>query len=147
MQQDIYMPRSAVSERKALQSHQQEHSVPHPPVTPRLQLCFPMSRERMFTVQSSSTRPGDTDDTPRCNFGLLYSQRPPRLISTTLSTTEETCSVEVLSKVMQVSLLNYNFHMGIYALSWMVNLPTQNKLWYDLIQEFNRFLKNHCCSP
>lgn len=101
MQQDIYMPLSAVSERKALQSHQQEHSVPHPPVTPSLQLCLPMSRERMFTVQSSSTRPGDTDDTPRCNFGLLYSQSQPRLISTIFSRTEETCSVEVLSKVMQ----------------------------------------------
>lgn len=100
MQQDIYMPLSAVSERKALQSQQQEQSVPHPPVTPSLQLCLPVSRGGMSPVQSSSTRPGDIDDAPRCNFGLLYSQGQPRLISATFSRSEETCFVSVLLKVM-----------------------------------------------
>lgn len=101
MQQDIYMPFSAVSERKALQNQQQEHSVPQPSVPPSLQLCVPMNRWGVSPVQSSSSRSGDIDDTPRCNFGLLYSQDQPRLlISTTLSRTEETCSVSVLSKVM-----------------------------------------------
>lgn len=120
MQQDICMPLSAVSERKALQSQQQEHSVPHAPVTPSLQLCLPMSRGGRSPAQSSSTRPGDIGDTPRCNFGLLYSQDQPRLISATLSRTEEACSVPVPSKVMEFSLLYYNFHTDIYALSWMV---------------------------
>lgn len=57
---------------------------------------------------------------PRCNFGLLFSQDQPRLISATLSRTEEACSVPVPSKVMELSLLYYNFHTDIYALSWMV---------------------------
>lgn len=57
------MPFSAVSERKPLQSHQQEHSVPHLPVTPGLRLCLPVSRGMMSPIQSSSIRLDDIDHT------------------------------------------------------------------------------------